>query len=245
MSNQFRRIFGYALDFYLNRVAMVALFSIPFVVAVLIANLVAAPTYIAAGALFLRTGSIPELSIIDMAFTIIAYAVIMFIVSDTVVNINILVRSGRTMNVTTTEMLHSMKTHAMRIFYILTLAVLIMFLLQLLLYDNPLRTWIYPIATLVLWFFISFSMPAVVIDNASTANALEYSIRFAIQKPMMVVKWMLTLFVLLFVTMLLSYFILSSPFWQYLVLLLNSLVFLPFLLILQTQIYMEKYPLAR
>lgn len=245
MGNQFRRIFGYALDFYLNRVAMVVLFSIPFIVAVLIANLVAAPTYLASGGLFIRTGSIPELSIIDIIFTIIAYAVSMFIISDTIVNINILVRSRRTMTDTTTEMLLAMKTHAMRIFYILTLALLVMFLLQLLLYDNPFRTWIYPILTLILWFFISFSMPAVVIDNASTANALEYSIRFAIHRPLMVVKWMLTFVLLMLFSMVISYFLLSSPFWQYLVLLLNSLVILPFLLILQTQLYMEKYPLAR
>ena len=245
MSGEFRRAFGYALDFYLKRVALVALFSIPFIIAILIANLVAAPTYLAAGALFLRTGSIPELSILDIVITVVAYALIMFIVSDTVVNLNILVRSRRTMTETTTEMILAMKTHAIRIFYILTIGLLVMLVVQLLLYDNQLGTWIYPVVTLVLWFFLSFSMPAVVIDNASTANAIEYSVRFALNRPLMVIKWMLILFVLLGVTMIFSYYTLSSPFWQNLVLLLNSIVFLPFLLILQTQLYMEKYPLAR
>ncbi|NYZ76775.1 hypothetical protein H0O02_00475 [Candidatus Micrarchaeota archaeon] len=245
MSGEFGRTFGYALDFYLQKVAIVALFSIPFLVAVLIAWLVAAPTYLAAGALFIRTGSIPELSALDIALSVIGYAIIMFIISDTIVNITILVRSRRTLNETTSEMLAAMKHHATRIFYILTIAVLVEFLLQLLLYDNPLRTWIYPIAMLIFFFFVSFSMPAVVIDNASTAHAIEYSIRFAMRKPILVILWMLTLFILLGGTMVLSYYILSAPFWIYLVLLLNSIVFLPFMLILQTQLYMEKYPLAR
>ncbi len=245
MSGKFRRIFGYALDFYLRRVAMIALFSIPFLIAVLIANLVSVPTYLAAGALYLRTGSIPELSILDIILTVIAYVIIMFIVSATIVNINILVRSRRTMTETTTEMLGAMRTHAMRIFCILTLALLLTFILQLIIYDNPLRTWIYPIFTFVLWFFLSFSIPAVVIDNASTGGAIEYSIRFALNQPLLLIKWMLTLVILVSVTMIVSYIILSAPFWSYLVLLLNSIVFLPFMLILQTQIYMEKYPLAR
>ncbi len=245
MSGEYRRIVRYALDFYLNRVALVALFSIPFLIAVLIANLVAADTFLAAGGLFLSTAMIPDLSALDIVLTIIAYAVIMFIISDTIVNLNILVRSRRTLNETTTEMILAMKTHAMRILYILTLAVLVMFVMQLLTYDHPLRTWLYPISMLVFFFFISFSMPAVVIDNASTSNALEYSIRFALRKPLLVIKWMLTLVVLLGGAMVFSYYTLSSPFWEYLVLLLNSLVFLPFMLILQTQMYMEKYPLAR
>jgi len=245
MHGEFRRIFGYALDFYLKRVALVALFSIPFVVAVIIAHLISAETYLAAGSLFLATGRIPELSILDTVFTVIAYAVIMFIISGTIVNINILVRSRRTMTDTTTEMLLSMKTYAMRIFYILTISLLVMSVIQLITYDNPLRTWLYPISMLIFFFFTSFSIPAVVIDNADTATALEHSARFAIHKPFMIIKWMLTLVVLLGITMLFSYYTLSSPFWEYLVLLLNSLVFLPFMLILQTQIYMEKYPLAR
>ncbi len=245
MSSEFGRVFGYALDFYLQKVAIIALFSVPFLIAVLIAWFAAAPTYIAAGGLFLRTGSIPELSLFDILLTIIGYAIIMFMISDTIVNINILVRSKRTLNETTNEMLLAMRTHAIRIFYILTLALLFECIVQLILYDNPLKTWVYPIVMLVFFFFISFSIPAVVIDNADAPNAIVYSIRFALRKPMLVLLWMITLTIALLGSMLLSSLLLSSPFWGYLVLLLNSIILLPFMLILQTQLYMEKYPLAR
>ncbi len=245
MHGEFRRIFGYALDFYLRRVAIVALFSIPFLVAVLIAVLVSAPTYLAAGGLYIRTGSLPELSIADIIITIIGYAVAMFIISDTIVNINILVRSRRTMTETTSEMFSAIGRYGARIFYIITLMLLLQFVIQLALYDNVYKSWIYPIVTGVLWFFFSFSFPAVVIDNARTADAIAYSFSFATRRPTLVLKWMVVGVVLILLAYLVAFLTLSPPFSSYLVLLLNSIVFLPFLLILQTQIYMEKYPLAR
>ncbi len=245
MSGEFRRIFDYALDFYLKRVAIVALFSIPFLVAVLIAALVAAPTFIAAGGLFIRTGSIPELSLLDLIITVIGYAIAVFIFSDTIVNINILVRSRRTMTETTSEMVSAIGKYGTRIFYIITLILLLQAILQLVLYDNAFKSWIYPVVLGVLWFFLSFSFPAVVIDNARTADAIAYSFSFAMHKPLLVIKWMLVGFVLILFSYGLAFATLSPPFSTYLILLLNSIVFLPFLLILQTQIYMEKYPLAR
>jgi hypothetical protein len=245
MSGEFRRIFGYALEFYLRRVAIVALFSIPFLIAVLIATLVAAPTFLAAGGLFIRTGSIPELSIFDIILTILGYAIAVFIISNTIVNINILVRSRRTMTETTSEMVSAMGKHGTRIFYIITLVLLIQFILQLTLYDNVYKSWIYPAVLGVLWFFLSFSFPAVVIDNARTADAIACSFSFATRKPLLVLKWMLAGFILILFSYGLAFLTLSPPYSAYLILLLNSIVFLPFLLILQTQIYMEKYPLAR
>jgi len=245
MINEYKRVFGYSLDFYLKKVAMLAFFAIPFVIAVIIALLVSNQTYLASGAPFLRTESLSELSITDIIVAVAAYVIIMFIISSTIVNINIIVRSRRTLTDTTTEMINAMKSHAIRIFYISTLAVLIMFIIQLVTYDLPFRTWIYPILMLVFFFFISFSFPAVVIDNASTGSALEYSVRFALSKPLMVIAWMLTGVILLLVVMIIAYLLFPSPYWQYLVMLLNSIIILPFLLVLQTQMYMEKYPLAR
>jgi|GEM_PF-380889 len=245
MHGEFRRIFGYALDFYLRRVAIVALFSIPFLLAVLIANLVAAPTFIAAGGLFIRTGSLPELSLADMIITIIGYAVAVFVISDTIVNINILVRSRRTMTETTSEMFSAIGKYGSRIFYIITLMLLLQFVVQLALYDNAFKSWVYPLVTGVLWFFFSFSFPAVVIDNARTADAIACSFSFAMRRPVLVAKWMLIGLALILAAYFVAFLALSPPFSSYLILLLNSIVFLPFLLILQTQIYMEKYPLAR
>lgn len=244
-SSDFSRVFSYAVDFYLKRQKLIILFSIPFILATIIVTLVSAPTYMSLGGVFLRTGSIPELSIIDIAITALGYALAVFIISDSIVNINIIIRSKRTVTQVTSDIVEAMGTHATRLFYIYTLMMLIMFIIQLVMYDNPFETWIYPIFLLVMSFALFFVAPAVVIDNSDTPTAIRRSISVAMRKPLMVIVWALLAFLSLSITTLISGLIFSSPFSSYFTLLVNSLFILPFLIVLQTQMYMEKYPLAR
>ena len=67
------RTFKYATEFYLNRLGLIVIFSCLSYVAFLIPVLVPAPTYLALGGVFLRTGSLPEFSILDIIITVIAH----------------------------------------------------------------------------------------------------------------------------------------------------------------------------
>lgn len=207
--------------------------------------IVSAPSYLSLGGVFLRTGSIPELSFVDIILTAVAYAVAVFLIADTVVNINLIVRSKRTLNAITQEVLSAMGTYATRIFYIYTLALLLLFVAQLLTYENPLRSWLYPLFALVLSYVLFFVPPAVVIDNSNTPMALRRSLYMALKNPHLFIIWTLLSLVLLSALKIFGDLILSSPFSGFFVLLVNSLLLLPFLTVLQTQMYMEKYPLAR
>jgi hypothetical protein len=245
MEDDITRTFKYAIRFYLKRLGLIILFSIPFIFAFLIPVIVSTPSYLSLGGVFLRTGSIPELSFLDIILTAIAYAVAVFLIADTVVNINLIVRSKRTLNVVTQEVLSAMGTYAMRIFYIYTLALLLLFVVQLLTYENPLQTWIFPIFALLLSYLLFFVPPAVVIDNSSTPMALRRSVYMALKNPHLFLIWTLLSLVVLSLLKLLGDMVFSSPFSSFFVLLVNSLLLLPFLTVLQTQMYMEKYPLAR
>jgi hypothetical protein len=244
-SNDFSRVFSYAVDFYVKRQNLIILFSIPFILATLIVSIVSAPTYMALGAVFLRTGSIPELSVLDIIITALGYALAVFIISDSIVNINIIIRSKRTVTQIRSDIVEAVGTHATRLFYIYTLLILLMFIVQLVTYDNPFQSWIYPIFLLVVSFVLFFVAPAVVIDNSDTPTAIRRSFAVAMKKPHMVAIWTLFAFVALSITEVFGNLIFSSPFSSYFTLLVNSLFVLPFLIVLQTQMYMEKYPLAR
>ncbi len=239
------RVFQYSLDFYLKKVLLVALFSVPFFLAFLVPLLVPTPTYLAVGSLFVRSGSLPEFSIFDLIITGAGYIFAMFIISDTIVNINILVRSRRTLTETTQEMMSAISNHAMKIFYILTLVLLLHFIVLLLTYDMPLQSVIYPLFSFVVSYFLFFVPPAIVIDNSTVYEAIVRSVNLAVKKPYLIVSWLLLGLVLLVFSKLVGDFLFAGIFSQFLVLLLNTIVFLPFLIILQTQMYMEKYPLAR
>jgi hypothetical protein len=229
----------------MKRLGMIIIFSIPFILAFLIPSLVPAPTYLALGGVFLRTGSIPELSLTDLIITAIAYAIAVFVIADTIVNINIVVRSKRTLTAIKQEVIGAMGTYAMRIFYIYTLFLLLMLIVQLVTYDNPLQSWIYPLLSFVLSSLLFFVPPAVVIDNSDTPTSIRRSVGMAVRNPHFVLLWVFASLLLLSLVTLIADTIFTSPFSGYFVLLINSLVLLPFLTVLQTQMYMEKYPLAR
>lgn len=245
MEDKLSRSVRYAAEFYLKRLGIIVLFSIPFILAILVLVLVAAPTYLALGAVFLRTGSLPELSLLDVLITAAGYALAVFLISDTIVNINIVVRSKRTLTSIGHEVVGALGTYATRIFYIYTVMLLLLFAAQLLTYENPLQSWLYPIFAFVLSFLLFFLPPAIVIDNLDTSTALRRSVDMALRNPHFVLTWAIIGLVSLSVLEVVAQLFLSSPFSGYFVLLANSLVILPFLTVLQTQMYMEKYPLAR
>jgi len=199
----------------------------------------------ALGGVFLRTGSLPEFDLPGIVITAIAYALSVFVIADTIVNINIIVRSKRTLTSIRHEVVSAMGTYATRIFYISTMALLLMFIAQLLTYDNPFQSWLYPIFVLVLSGLLFFVPPAVVIDNSDTPSAIRRSVEMALRNPHYVLLWILVALISLSIVKVAADAMLSTPYSSYFVLLVNCLVLLPFLTVLQTQMYMEKYPLAR
>ncbi|MFH0737240.1 MAG: hypothetical protein V1827_01325 [Candidatus Micrarchaeota archaeon] len=244
MEDDLSRTFRYAKEFYVKRLNLIIVFSVPFILAFLMPALVPAPTYMALGGVFLRTGSLPDLSVLDIIFTCAAYALAVFIIADTIVNINIIIRSKRTLTTIRHEVLTAMGTYATRIFYIYTLALLLLFIAQLVTYDNPV-TWLYPLFSLALSSLLFFVAPAVVIDNSDTPTAIRRSVSMAMSNPHYVLLWTLIALLSLSAVKIVGDVVFSSPFSGYFVLLVNSLLLLPFLTVLQTQMYMEKYPLAR
>lgn len=245
MEEEFSRALRYAWEFYRKRLGLILVFSVPFILAFIVPVLVPAPTYLSMGGLFLRTGSLPELSALDIAITAFAYALAVFVIADTIVNINLIIKSKRTMTTVKSEIVAAMGRYATRIFYIYTLMLLLLFVAQLIFYGNPLQGWLYPLSALILSSLLFFVAPAVVIDESRTADAIRRSVSMAIRNPYLILMWTLSaLLCVSFVKVVLD-IIFPSPYSAYLTLLVNSLLLLPFFTVLQTHMYMEKYPLAR
>lgn len=244
-NTDFSRIFRYSVQFYLEKQKMISLFSIPFILAFLILILASAPTYLGFGGVFLRTGSLPDMSVADLTITLLGYGIAVFLISDTIVNINLIVKSKRTMTEVKSDVIKAMSTYALRIFVIYTIMLAIMFLLQVTLYESPMQSVLYPAVLLILSLALFFVAPALVIDEASIFDAIIKSIDRVMRKPAFAVAWILIGFLALSLTKLIGDLLFSGTFSGYFVLLVNSLLVLPFLTVLQTQMYMEKYPLAR
>ena len=242
---ELKRIFYYSFKFYTEKSKLLFLFSIPFLISLLLLWISAAPTYAAIGAVFLRTGSMPQLSMLDLILMTITYIVSIFIISDTIVNINLLTFSKRTLTNLKNEVLKSATTHAVRLFYIFIIMALSYFLIQLITFDTELRGVLYPLFIFIISYLTFFVPPALVMDNCDTLTAIKKSFILVLRKPILPLAWFLTSFIMLAFLEIFSFLLFPYPFSVYFIVLVNSLLFLPFLIIMQTQMYMEKYPLAR
>lgn len=235
----------YSVDFYRQRFGQLLIFSIPALVAFFIPWLVPAPTFIALGLQELRTGSLPDLTLTDVAVAGAAYLVSLFLIADAVANINLLIKTRRTFTASSQEVWSAITTYALRITYVYTVLVLVFALLNLLTFevlDAGAQAVIYPLSVLVLSVLFFFVAPAIVIDDAPVHHAIGYSLRLALQRPGLVAAWVVIGFLLLSGVRLVTSVV--PGFAGILTLAVNALFILPFLIVLQTQMYVEKYPLA-
>ncbi len=239
------RVFKHALDFYLNKVWVITIFAIPFLLSALLLMLVAPPTYLSLGQLYLRTGSLPDISLLELLLTIVVYAVALFISVDAAVNIGVVVKSKRTFTHITTEIVLAAKKYASRLFFIYTFALLILLSTQLLTYDHPLKEIFVALVSIALASTLFFTMPAIIIDDLDIISAIKRSIKMLQKFWDFIVIWAVSYFLLILMIESLLFFIIPTPYSPLLVFLLNGLIIVPFFLVLQMQMYMEKYPLAR
>ena len=245
MDTEFLRALSNAWSFYCNRLNLILVFSIPFIIAYLLLLLVAAPTFVTLGATMLRTVSIPDLSYFDIGIAVLAYLFSFYIIAASIVNVNLVVRSKRTLTQIKDEVITAMGSYAVTIFYVYTIMLILTYIINLLTYESGLRTLLYPLATFLLSFLLFFVPPAVVIDHEDSVGAIKKSVRMALRRPHFVILWSVLGLIVLMILKVLADLLLPGSFAGSAVLLLNSLFVLPFLIIFQTQLYMEKYPLAR
>ncbi len=239
-----KRLINHALEIYLRKRWVITVFAIPFLLSALLLLIVPAPTYAALGALYLRTGSIPDLNIWEAALTVAVYAVALFISSDAAVNIAVVVKTQRTLTKITSEIIENAKKYASKIFIIYTLALFILTVAQILLYDHPLKAALFALVSGAVAFALFFTLPAVVIDELGVGESIKQSLKIGAQKWREVLIWAIAFTLLLaFLEALLLH--LPSPWGTAAVFLINALIITPFFIVLQMQIYMEKYPLAR
>jgi hypothetical protein len=237
------RALKHSIEFFQEKYKYILLFSIPFFIALIIPLLVSAPTYIALGGVFLRTGSIPELGILQVAAAAAACLASLFIISDSIVNINLIIKAKKTLTKINREVVKAMGTYAVTIFLVYVLATAIILVLQLLTFDFSLRGIVLPVLGMAVGLAFFFVPPAVVIDDMKLRHAMAASVKMVGGKIGDVVAWILVGTVAISVSEFVFLF-LPHPFGIYFTLLFNSIVVIPFLLIYQTFIYMKKYPLA-
>ncbi len=238
-------VLEHALKSYARNFPLIVFFSVPALLALLMPLLSPMPTYVAVGGTYLRTGSMPELTGFDIALMAVSSLVSLFLISFAITAINVVVKSERTLTNITKQVILGLEKYVLNIFWIFLTAQLLFLIVALLAYDWQVQAWLNPLATLVASLFIIYAPAALVIDDMRPFRALQASYNHVVRNPAMFLIWIAVAVVSLSIVELLALAVLPHSMAQFAVLIVNSLIIFPFLVVLQAQCYMKKYPLAK
>jgi len=226
---------------YRENIKLISFFSIPSLVAFLIPAMVNTPVFSALGGSFLRTGSIPDMTGADLGVVMVGVLISLYLVSFAIVNINLVIKSQRTSTNIKKEVLKGITGYTLNVFSLFLLGTIALLIIQLLTFEMGAQRWLSPLLSLVVWLPLFYAPAALVIDDMRPFRAAQKSVSMVISKLPYFLLWLVIAFVLLAVFDAAALSLLPHKVGSLAVLLLNSLLLMPFLIVLQTQIYMSKY----
>jgi len=240
-------ILSYSFKAYSKNIKMISFFAIPALIGLLIPTLVNTPVFAALGASFLRTGSIPDMSAADFGVILAALLASLYLISFAIVNINIVIKAQRTQTSIKNEVIKGITGYTLNVFILYLLGLIALLIIQLLTLELGAQNWLAPILSLIAWLPLFYAPAGLVIDELRPFRAAEKSFKMVFSKFHYFVLWLVIAFVLLslldiaFLNLGAVLPVSTHKLGSLFVLLANSLVLMPFLIVLQTEIYLSKY----
>ena len=237
-------VLQYAVETYLSDIYLILLSSIPFIIAFLIPVFAGFPTYVDAGAIFIRTASLfLNLNLFNTAVITVALLFSLLFLSFAIVAINVVVKHSRTRTKVRREVIEGLEKYTSKVFIILLLATCITLLANALSYGNQYSGAITVLVGLVITPFLFYAPASIVIDDNKIPRAIKASARFLVGRFDYFLLWLVIAIALLTVFDFVFIAIGGSVLSRYLMLIVNSLFILPFLVLLQSELYMKRFKL--
>ena len=229
---------------YSENLKLVLLFSIPFIIAFAIPLLAPLPTFVTAGGTFLRTASIfVNPNVISLAIIIIAMVFSLLFLSFAFVAISLIVKSRKTHVGIGKRVIREIEKSIGKVFAVLLVYSLILLAVNVLTYTSGLGAAATAIAGF-LGFAIIFYVPsAIVVDNKRIGRAVRDSVRLVLHAPQFYLVWLILLAVVISVVDFVFIAITGTVWSSYIVLIITSVIILPYFVILQAESYMKRFAL--
>ena len=234
-------ILSYSLGAYAKNIKLISVFSIPALLAFLIPTMVDTPVFAALGGSFPLTGSIPYLTSGDFGVIIAMLLLALYLISFAIVNINLVIKSQRTQTNIKNEVMKGITGYTLNVFLLFLLGTIALIIIQLLTFEMGTQAWLSPILSLLVWLPLFYAPAGLVIDEFRPFRAAQKSLFMVFSKLPYFLLWLAISFVLLSLLDVIFLNILPHKIGSLAALVVNSLVLMPFLIVLQTQIYLSKY----
>ncbi len=236
---------------YLSNLKLILLFSIPFLIAFLIPRFAPIPTYISAGAIFLRTASIfINLNAINLAVIVVAIFFSLLFISFAFVAISLIVKAKRTHVGTQKRVMQGIERYTSKVFLVFLAYTFVLVIASIIGYYLGHEALLTALVGFIGFLFIFYAPTAIVIDNKRIFRAVLDSAKLMATAPQYFLIWLALIVVV--VAVLDGVFILvlggsaaGIVASRYILLILNSLFILPYFVIFQAEAYMKKFPLLR
>ena len=239
-------------EVYVKNLKMLLFFSMLFVFALLVPLFSPAPTYSALGGYFLRSGSIAvyDLSLSDIIVIIVSSLISLYLLSLALVAVNLVVKSMRTRTRVSSDALRNLGRYTAVVFFVYLAVKIIEFGILSYTIANNISEFPVYVFTFLASLGLFYVAPAVVLEEKKPVSAISSSYNHILRKPGLFVLWIAVAFILLLIIkgvfyMLLEAFSLSTLLVQVLIVLISSLFVLPYLIILQAQMYLTKYTILK
>ncbi len=239
-------VLEYALETYFGKLGIILLFSISFIIAILIPIFAAFPTYNDVGAIFVRTSSVfVNLDALNSAIIIASTLFSLLFLSFAIVAINVIVKHSRTHVRVSKEVINGIERYTGRVFAVLLLYTFIVALANLLSHSSASSGVITAIVGLAFIPLFFYAPSSIVIDDKGLRHAMTASVRYFVKRFDYFLLWLLiaivviTFFDFLFITLS------GTAASRYAMLVFDSLFILPFLVVLQSQMYMKRFALLK
>lgn len=233
-------VLDHSINTFKKNISLLVVFSLIFLFALLVPILAGTPTYNAMGGVYLRFLSIPETTAMDRIVIIISFLISNFLMSFGIVAVNLIVKKERVQINIKKEIIDNVATPTTLLFGIFIFLFLLNALIQIAIVEFKIPQILGSLIYILLYLPFFYIGPAMVIDNFKPIQAFFTGINHMKKYPMRVVNWTVLGIITLFGTSLITYIIFPNEF-QWLTILINSFIIIPFLLIYQSHNYIEKY----
>lgn len=234
-----------AYNTYTENLRLVLLFSIPFIIAFAIPLLAPLPTYVSAGAIFLRTASIfLNLNVVSLAIITASLVLSLLFISFAFVAISLIVRSRKTHVRIGRRVLADIEKYIGKVFLVLLAYAVILVAANVAGYYVGQEALVTSLVGFVLFAVIFYVPSAIVVDNKRISRALVDSARLLLHSPQYYVIWLLLFAVSVSVVDQVFIWITGGAVWAaYITLVITSIIIVPYFVIFQAEAYMRRFPL--
>jgi hypothetical protein len=237
-------IISEAYETYSEHLKLVLLFSIPFLIAFAIPLLAPLPTYISTGAIFLRTASVfINPNIFSLIIIIVSLILSLLFISFAFVSISLIVKAKKTHVNVGRRVLNDIEKYIGKVFTVFLTYAVILILLDLVGYYYGLQEILTPLFGFILFAIIFYVPSAIVVDNKRISRAVVDSARLLGHSPQYFLLWVILFTIIVSILDVIFIGIGGNVWGPYIMLIVTSVVVLPYFVIFQAHAYMRRFPL--